>query len=508
MRDWPLRRIVIAGGGTAGWMAAAAISRTLGASAEVTLVESDAIGTIGVGESTIPPLITFNRLLGIDEAEFMRSTQATFKLGILFDNWREVGDRYFHAFGLTGKDHWSAGFQHFWLDGLKRGHRQPYDDYCLELKAALAGKFAHLPDDRMSYAYQLDSALYAKFLRGMAEADGTRRREGRIASVNLDGATGDIASLTLESGERIEGDLFLDCTGFRALLIGDALGVGFDDWSHWLPCDSAIAIQTSSAGPPHPYTRAIAHDAGWQWRIPLQSRTGNGLVYAAEHLERDAALDRLLGNVEGDVLTEPNFIRFLTGARRLQWHRNCVAIGLSGGFMEPLESTAIHLIQRAVLRFIRMLPMSEVSERDIAEFNDQQLTDMVQIRDFLILHYKATERDDSAFWRRCRDMPIPDTLEQKIELFRETGRVFRKNEELFTENSWVQVMMGQGIVPRSYHPIATKLTDAELDGLLASIRGTVAKAVATLPDHHAYVARYCGATQGAPAGAPPADAAA
>ena len=452
MTGWPMRRIVIAGGGTAGWMAAAAIGRTLGATAEVTLVESDAIGTIGVGESTIPPLITFNRLLGIDEAGFMRATQATFKLGILFDNWRAEGDRYFHSFGPTGTDHWSAGFQHFWLDGLQRGHNHPYDDYGLELKAALAGKFAHLPDERMNYAYQLDSGLYAKFLRQMAEGDGVKRMEGKIASVDLDGTSGNIASLTLESGERIEGDLFLDCTGFRALLIGDALGVGFDDWSHWLPCDSAIAIQTRSPGPALPYTRAMAHAAGWQWRIPLQHRTGNGLVYAAAHLERDAALEQLLGNVEGETLTPPNFLRFMTGARRLQWHKNCVAIGLSGGFMEPLESTSIHLIQRAVLRFLRMLPMGEVSERDVAEFNDQQLTDMVQIRDFLILHYKATERGDSEFWRYCRDMPVPDSLEQKIELFRETGRVFRKNEELFTENSWVQVMMGQGIMPRSLSP--------------------------------------------------------
>ncbi len=504
-----MRRIVIAGGGTAGWMAAAAIARTLGSSAEVTLVESDAIGTIGVGESTIPPLLTYNRLLGIDEAEFMRATQATFKLGIQFDNWRTVGERYFHSFGPTGKDHWSAGFQHFWLDGRTRGHEQPYEDYCLELKAALASKFAHLPDERMNYAYQLDSALYAKFLRAMAEGDGTRRKEGKIGSVDLDGASGAIASLTLESGERIEGDLFLDCTGFRALLIGGALGVGFDDWSQWLPCNSAIAIQTRSVGAPLPYTRAIAHDAGWQWRIPLQHRTGNGLVYAAEHLERDAALERLLGNVEGDTLTEPNFIRFMTGARTLQWHKNCVAIGLSGGFMEPLESTAIHLIQRAVLRFIRMLPLGEISERDVAEFNDQQLTDMVQIRDFLILHYKATERDDSAFWKYCRDMPIPDTLEQKIELFRETGRVFRKNEELFTENSWIQVMMGQGIIPKAYHPIATKLSQAELDHFLATIRDSVAQSVAGLPDHQAYLARYCGARdEPAAAGPTPANAAA
>src|SRR5687767_6188978 len=406
MSDWPLKRIVVAGGGTAGWMAAAAIAHTMGRAVDLTLVESDAIGTVGVGESTIPPLVAYNRILGINEAEFMRATQATFKLGIQFDDWLNVGKSYFHSFGLTGKDHWSAGFQHFWLDGLKRGHRHPYEDYCLELKAALESKFAHLPDERMNYAYQLDSALYAKFLRAMAESDGTRRREGKIGSVDLDVESGNITSLRLESGERIEGDLFLDCTGFRALLIGGALGIGFDDWSHWLPCDSAIAIQTRSAGPPLPYTRAIAHDAGWQWRIPLQHRTGNGLVYAAAHLDRDAALERLLGNIEGETLVQPNFIRFMTGARTVQWHKNCVAIGLSGGFMEPLESTAIHLIQRAVLRFIRMLPLDEVSERDVAEFNEQQLTDMVQIRDFLILHYKATERDDSPFWTYCRDMPI------------------------------------------------------------------------------------------------------
>jgi tryptophan 7-halogenase len=493
MSGWPLRRIVIAGGGTAGWMAAAAIARTLGKAADVTLVESDAIGTVGVGESTIPPLVTYNRLLGINEADFMRATQATFKLGIGFENWKEVGHRYFHSFGSTGIDHWSAGFQHFWLNGLERGHSRPYDDYCLELSAAYAGKFAHLPDDQMNYAYQLDSTLYAKFLRTMAEGDATRRIEGKIAEVQLDGTSGDIAALKLESGERIEGDLFVDCTGFRALLIEGALGAGFDDWSHWLPCDSAIAIQTRSVRPPVPYTLAIAHQAGWQWRIPLQHRTGNGIVYCSDYLDKDAALDRLLDNIEGDTLTQPNFLRFVAGARRKQWLRNCIAVGLSGGFMEPLESTSIHLIQRAVLRLIRMLPLREISGRDIAEFNDQQQTDMLQIRDFLILHYKATDRRDTPFWVRCADMDIPDSLEQKIELFRETGRVFRRNEELFAENSWVQVMLGQGIMPKSYHPITTKLSDAEVTKLLSRIRDNVAQTVEGLPEHHAYVARYCGA---------------
>ena len=489
-----LRRVVIAGGGTAGWMAAAAISRTMGRAVDLVLIESDAIGTVGVGESTIPPLVNFHRLLGINEADVMRATQATFKLGIAFTGWRTGADDdfYFHSFGLTGKDHWSAGFQHFWLYGRERGIASAYDDYCLELVAALKGRFAHLPDDRMNYAYQLDSSLYAKFLRVLAEGEGTRRVEGKIARIEMDGESGNIAALELESGIRVEGDLFLDCTGFRALLIEQHLHAGYDDWTHYLPCDSAIAIQTRSVEPAVPYTRAIAHDSGWRWRIPLQHRTGNGLVYCSRYLGREEALERLLGAIEGEALTKPNFLRFAAGARRRQWYRNCVAIGLSGGFMEPLESTSIHLIQRAVLRLIRMMPLREISERDIVEYNDQQEADMLQIRDFLILHYKATERRDSAFWRYCGAMEIPDTLAQKIELFRETGRVFRRNEELFAENSWVQVMMGQGIVPRAWHPIAEKLPDHELEKLLTAIRENVDRTVAGLPAHPAYVERYCG----------------
>jgi tryptophan halogenase len=495
MSEWKMRRIVIAGGGTAGWMAAAALGRTLGPIAEIKLIESDAIGTIGVGESTIPPIVTFNNLLGIDEARFMRATQATFKLGIRFEDWKQVGHSYFHSFGMAGKDHWSAGFQHFWLNGLTRGHDAPFDDYCIELKAALEGRFAHLPDYALNYAYQLDSTLYAKFLRSMAEGDGTRRQEGKIAEVEQDPETGFIRALILESGQRIEGDLFLDCTGFRALLMEGTLGVGFDNWEHWLPCDRAIAVQTRSVEPPVPYTRAIAHDAGWRWRIPLQHRTGNGIVYSSRFLDDDTAFDRLMGSISGEPITKPNRLKFVTGARKQQWAKNCIAIGLSGGFIEPLESTAIHLIQRAVLRLIRMLPMSEISRRDIDEFNEQQLTDMVQIRDFIILHYKATERRDSDFWRYVSSMPIPDELAQKMELFRETGRVFRKNEELFQENSWVQVMLGQGIMPRAHHPIASKLSDAELDGLLSNIRESVARTVRTLPPHQDYIGRYCDASE-------------
>lgn len=501
MSEYTKRRVVVAGGGTAGWMTAAALARTMGSAIELTLVESDAIGTVGVGESTIPPLVNYNRLLGIPEADFMRATQATFKLGIEFENWKLDGEKYFHSFGTTGLDHWTAGFQHFWLHGQTKGHMASFDDYCMELQAAYAQRFAHLPDSRMNYAYQLDSTLYGMFLRKLAEADGAKRVEGKIAQVTLDSASGDIAALVLDSGQRIEGDLFIDCTGFRALLIEGALHVGFDDWTHYLPCDSAIAVQTASVRPAVPYTRAIAHDAGWQWRIPLQHRAGNGIVYCSRYLDRDAALERLYSTIEGERLTEPNFIRFTTGARRKQWHRNCIAVGLSGGFMEPLESTSIHLIQRAILRLVRMMPMGAISERDVAEFNDQQMTDMLQVRDFLILHYKATDRRDSPFWRQCAHMDIPDSLTQKIELFRETGRVFRRNEELFGENSWVQVMMGQGIMPHAYHPVATKLSDRELDQLLAGLRDAVAKTVASLPSHHDYVARYCGAGEPAAAAA-------
>ncbi len=489
-------RIVVAGGGTAGWMAAAALSRTLGRTASVTLVESDMIGTVGVGESTIPPLANYLRVLNIPEADFMRATHATFKLGIQFDNWRVPGEGYFHSFGATGKDHWSAGFQHFWMEGKARGHDAPYDDYCLELLAAREGRFAHLPDNRVNYAFQLDATAFARFLRGIAESEGTQRIEGKISHVDLDGDSGDIAAITLESGKRIEGDLFIDCTGFRALLIGQAMHVGYDDWTHYLPCDSAIAVQTGSVRAPVPYTRAMAHDAGWQWRIPLQHRVGNGIVYCSRYLDHDAAEERLLGNIEGETTTKTNRLRFQTGARRKQWHKNCVAVGLSSGFMEPLESTSIHLIQRAILRVIRMLPAGgKVSTRDIDEFNAQQFQDMQQIRDFLILHYKATERDDSPFWNYCRTMEIPDTLDHKIELFRETGRVFRNNEELFAENSWAQVMMGQGIMPQSHHPVAGKLSDGELDHLLRGLRESVAKTVAGLPPHGEYVARYCRAQE-------------
>ena len=488
-----VKKLVIAGGGTAGWMAAAAMSKTFGDTLDITLVESEQIGTIGVGEATIPPMQRFNDIVGITEIDFMRNTKGTFKLGINFENWTKNDHAYFHSFGTTGRDHWSCTFNHFWQSGQARGHNNPYGDYCLELVAAEQNKFAHLPDKSLNYAFHLDSAQYARYLRKLSEEHGATRLEGKIDEVKLDAESGNIAALLLDNGMLVEGDLFIDCTGFRALLIGDALGTPYDDWSHYLPCDSAIAIQTKSVGPPIPYTRSIAHQAGWQWRIPLQHRTGNGIVYCSKYMSQDEALDKITSTLDGEQLTQPNFIKFTTGARQKQWVKNCIAVGLSSGFMEPLESTSIHLIQRNILRLVQLMPNNNISQRDIDQFNKQAEFDMSSIRDFLILHYIANERDEP-FWDYCRNMDVPETLTHKIELFRETGRVFRENEELFAENSWIQVMMGQGIEPRAYHPIADKMSDKEIDMFLGEIRNKVSKTVATLPTHEQYISTDCAAS--------------
>ncbi len=486
------QRVIIAGGGTAGWMTAAAISKVLQKVADVTVVESDAIGTVGVGEATIPTLLTYNRLLGIDEATFMRETNATFKLGIAFENWTDVQHRYIHSFGITGKDHWTAGFQHFWRRGKEIGVAGEFGDYCLELIAAEEGKFAHLPDLGLNYAYHLDSSAYARFLRKMAEAHGTIRREGRIAKVNLTDL-GDIASLTMDDGETIEGDLFIDCTGFRALLIGDALGVSYDDWSHWLPCDRAIAVQTASTKDPAPYTRSVAHDSGWQWRIPLQHRMGNGIVFSSRYKSEDDAKELLLSTVEGETLTEPRVIRFETGTRRAHWHKNCIAIGLSSSFIEPLESTSIHLIQRSIMRLMQMFPQNGIKKSDVAEFNQQTSYELEHIRDFIILHYNLTNRGDTPFWRYLRHMDIPSTLQHRLDLFRESGRTFRANDELFAENSWTQVMLGQGLEPQGHHPVADVMSEQEVTQFLSHIQENVQRTVASLPTHKKYVESYCGA---------------
>ncbi len=494
MEQRKIHRIVIAGGGTAGWMAAASLSRLLGRTLDITLIESDAIGTVGVGEATIPTLLTLHELLKIKEQDFMAAVRGTFKLGISFENWRDVGKDYIHSFGWTGKDCWAAGFQHFWLKGQRLGISREYGEYCAEWVAAKQNRFAVLPSKGLNYAYHLDSSLYARFLRNIAEGHGVRRLEGQIKQVNRDGESGYISSLDLDSGIRVEGELFVDCTGFRGLLIEQTLEAGYEDWTHWLPCNSAVAVQTESVAPPIPYTRSIAHDAGWQWRIPLQHRVGNGLVYSREHYSDDQAIDKLLGNVEGKVLTEPRVIRFAAGTRKLHWKHNCVALGLSSGFIEPLESTSIHLIQRGVIRLMQMFPYDGIRQPDVDEFNNQMRFEIENIRDFIVLHYHVTERTDSDFWRYCRSMRIPETLAHRIELFRQTGRVFKVPTELFGENSWIQVMLGQGLVPEQYHPIVNMMDDDELKRFLTGIHDSAQRMVQQLPVHQRFIDHYCRAS--------------
>jgi tryptophan halogenase len=489
--------VVIAGGGTAGWMVAAGLSKTLGRLLDIQLIESDEIGTVGVGEATIPSLQVFHSLLGIDERAFMAATQATFKLGIRFENWRDVGQDYVHGFGVTGKDHWTAGFQHFWLKGRERQLAADYGAYALEVQAALQGRFAHLPDDGLHYAYHLDATQYAAFLRRFSQALGVQRIEGKIVEVQTDPASQHILGLRLDSGAEIQGDLFIDCTGFRALLIGQTLQVGYQDWSHWLFNDSAVAVQTASVSEAVPYTRSIAHGCGWQWRIPLQHRVGNGLVYSSRYADDEQARQLLLAHVEGELLTQPRVIRFRPGQRQQVWSRNCIAVGLSSGFLEPLESTSIYLIQRAIIRLAQMFPCAGIAQADIDEFNQQTRVDIEHVRDFIVLHYHVTQRQDSPYWQASRSMAIPPSLQHRIDLFSQTGRVFRAAGELFSENSWTQVMMGQGLVPQQHHPVAHLMGDAELAQFLGGIRTTVDQTVSRLPPHQAYVQRYLAS---APAG--------
>ena len=489
-----INKIVIVGGGTAGWMAAAALSKSLGKNLDIRLIESDEISTVGVGEATIPTLLTLHKLMDINEQEFMAAVQGTFKLGISFENWRAQDQNYIHSFGYTGKDCWAAGFQHFWLKGQQRGISKDYGDYCTEHLAARKNRFAVLPNSVLNYAYHMDASLYAKFLRTLAERYGVRRTEGKIISVATDVDSGFIESVTLESGELVRGELFIDCSGFHGLLIEQTLHTGYEDWSHWLPCDSAVAVQTESVAEPIPYTRSIARDAGWQWRIPLQHRVGNGMVYCSRYKTDADARAMLLENIEGDTLTEPRVIKFRPGRRLKQWNKNCVALGLAGGFIEPLESTSIHLIQRGIIRLMQLFPIAGINSSDIDEFNTQSDLELENIRDFIVLHYHVTERQDTQFWRHCRTMPIPDSLAHRIKLFRETGRVFKVPNELFGENSWVQVMLGQGIVPDQYHPIVDMMPDAELEQFLSSIRDSVKRIVDQLPPHQTFISSYCGST--------------
>ena len=489
-----MKRVVIAGGGTAGWLTACGLSRRLGSLLDITLVESDAIGTIGVGEATIPPMRNFHRIMDIDEQAFMRATQATFKLGIVFDNWGVIGDSYIHSFGEIGQRSWMAEFHEFWLEARDQGFGGSLDEYCLELMAAKAGKFAkNVQDSRINFAFHLDATRYAGFLRQLSEAAGVKRVEGKISEVRKDSETGDLQALLLERGEVIEGDLFVDCTGFRALLIGDSLGVGVEDWSHWLASDRAIAVQTEATEPPPPYTRSIAHASGWQWRIPLQTRVGNGIVYSSQFLSDDEAEATLLDNLTGETRTEPRLLRFGTGRRIKAWEKNCVAMGLASGFVEPLESTSIHLIMTSIFRLIRLFPFGEDRESLAHRFNEDTRVEMEAVRDFIILHYKQTQRTDSDFWNTYRTMEIPDSLAERIEIFRSNGYVWSDDVTLFRIASWVQVMMGQGIEPGAHHNAGRLMGNDALKKSLDELRSTIANNVQQMPTHQQFIDHYCAA---------------
>lgn len=497
MESQSVKHVVIAGGGTAGWTAAAILAEQLGPLLDITLVESDEIGTVGVGEATIPTIRSFHSLLGLDEREFMRATQATFKLGIAFENWARLGDRYIHPFGAIGKSTWMGDFHNMWLMAKASGFGGELGDYCFEWQAANAGKFALTEKPPINYAYHMDAGLYAGFMRQRYEGpEGVRRVEGRISRVEQDAGSGHVTALVLEDGTKVEGDLFVDCTGFRGLLIEGALEAGYEDWRHWLPTDSALAVQTESTDGLLPYTRSIARSAGWQWRIPLQSRVGNGLVFCSEYQSPDEAREQLLGNVDGASLTEPRLIRYVTGRRRKAWDGNVVALGLASGFVEPLESTSIHLIQIGATRLVQLFPFAGNFDALSARYNTLSRNEFERVRDFIVLHYKLTERDDTPFWRACRDMEIPQSLAERIELFRESGFAYQEVDDVFSVASWIFVMVGQRLMPRHYHHMGALLGDARLRRALESLKTRIAGAVKQMPEHGEFLKRYCAVDDG------------
>ncbi|MEE2526836.1 tryptophan halogenase family protein [Hyphobacterium sp. HN65] len=503
-----IRQIVIVGGGSAGWMTAAALSSLLPADqVGISLVESEQIGTIGVGEATIPDIINFNALLGIPETDFLKATNGTFKLGIRFLNWGGLGEDYIHPFGQHGVDMNGIDFHQFWLRYKADHPGSTIEEFSLSAVAAKSGKFT-MPDanprsvlSQLRYAYHFDATAYAAYLRNYAEQRGVQRIEGRVTEVHQDAQTGNITAIDLDNGQSVAGDLFFDCTGFHGLLIEKTLGVPFRDWSHWLPCDTAQAVACERGDAILPYTVSTAKTAGWQWRIPTQHRTGNGHIYASHLLSDDEAIDSLLKDLDGDVIGSPRKIRFRTGHRAKFWEKNCVAVGLSGGFLEPLESTSLFLIQEGISKFIALFPAADMPSVVRDEYNRQLVKKFEQVRDFIILHYKATTRDDSPFWNYTRTMDIPDSLTDRIELFREAGRVFRYEDELFSKPSWVAVMMGQNIVPKSIDPIVRTVDPAGITRSLQSMKSAMTSAVSNMQTHRAFLETYAWSGKDAERGA-------
>jgi len=501
-----IERIIIVGGGTAGWMAAAALSRIkAGRAVEITLIESEAIGTVGVGEATIPPFVGFNQLIGINEAEMLAEVGGTFKLGIQFENWGKLGDSYIHPFGAYGYTMDGISFHHVWHRMKGAGDKRPIQVFNLETMAAYFGKFARTEDFKrddlppVNYAYHLDAGRYAAFLRRLAETRGVVRQEGRIADVALDGESGFVTGVTLDDGRQFAGDLFIDCSGFRGLLIEQALQTGYDDWSHYLPCNRAVALPClrEDGSPPPPFTRATAHSAGWQWQVPLQHRNGNGHVYCSSYMEDQQALDILLGNIAGKPQAEPNWLRFVTGRRKKFWNKNVVALGLAAGFMEPLESTSIHLVNTGIDKLISLLSLDGITQVQEDTFNRLTGREYARIRDFLILHYNATQRDDSEFWNYVRTMDVPDTLREKVDIFCANGQIFREEDELFTETSWAAVMMGQGITMGGHNAMADAIDAGTLRTEVDEMEKSIRYLVGAMPGHGDYLARYCPAPMAA-----------
>jgi tryptophan 7-halogenase len=483
-------------------MSAAAIAHATRGACAITLIESEEIGIVGVGEATIPPIRMFNQMLGIDEADFVRATQGSFKLGIEFVDWGRLGNRYFHPFGKYGVEFDTVPVHQFWLRARAEGDTTPWQDYSMAWAAARDNRFDHpTRDPRMiqstfDYAYHFDASLYARFLRSYAEQRGVRRIEGRIASVERDPDTGDISAVQLADGRRFEAEFFVDCSGFRGLLIEEALKTGYDDWTHWLPCDRAVAVPCARTAPLTPYTRSTARAAGWQWRIPLQHRVGNGHVYSSRFMEDDAAEEVLLANLESEPLAPPRRLRFVTGRRRLHWNQNCVAIGLSSGFLEPLESTSIHLIQSGLARFLALFPGREPDPVSVAEYNRLTQVEFERVRDFIILHYHASTREDSALWRHTRAMDIPDALAYKLEQFSQAGNIVSDGLELFQNPSWLAVFIGQDVIPRRYAPLVDLRHSAEFSRYLESLRRTMSQAASVMPSHEQFIDRTCKAAPG------------
>jgi len=497
MKNNKINKVVIVGGGTAGWISAALLCRIAGKGLEIELVESDQIGTVGVGEATIPQIRYLCDALKIPEAEFLAAVNGTYKLGIEFVNWGKIGDRYIHTFGDVGRRLGVLDFHQVWLRARELGINSDLAKYSFGAIAAKENKFDHiekLGDTGLlglGYAFHFDATLVAKLLRKISEGNGVVRTEGKIDAVKLNSESGFIETLQLESGKTVAGDLFIDCSGFRSLLLGEALGVKYVDWSRWLPADSAIAVQCDGVEPLLPYTRSTAHSAGWQWRIPLQNRIGNGHVYSSPYMDDEEARNILMSSLDGEPLTEPRQLRFTTGKREKFWHKNCVGLGLASGFMEPLESTSIHLVQAGLGRLIDLFPTTDFTQSDIDEYNRRTDFEFESIRDFLVLHYWATERDDSEFWNYCRTMEIPDSLQHKVELWRAHGRFYRSEDELFTTPSWIQVLIGQRVIPSDCHGMAKVLSKDDAEDYLRRINGHLTEVVSKMPTHRDFVTKRC-----------------